>query len=199
MGRPKGSKNKPKDATAEEVKIEIEVKQEEPKKDRKPRITKASKKKDDEDSYTVDEDTIEIRKKLDENTLDPYEVITSETIECEFQSLTQWMGLIPESSTETKAGRYSGSHFPIKGCNNLVWPVLAYINVDLDKYRGLGYSDKTIYAACINHLSSQTSGRKKKYGNLMPFCFSIKDSKIIATFITDDRKNKNFWSEGVMR
>jgi hypothetical protein len=199
MGRPKGSKNKPKDATAEEVKIEIEVKQEEPKKERKPRITKASKKKDDEDSYTVDEDTIEIRKKLDENTLDPYEVITNETIECEFQSLTQWMGLIPESSTETKAGRYSGSHFPIKGCNNLVWPVLAYINVDLDKYRGLGYSDKTIYAACINHLSSQTSGRKKKYGNLMPFCFSIKDSKIIATFITDDRKNKNFWSEGVMR
>lgn len=199
MGRPKGSKNKPKDATAEEVKIEIEVKQEEPKKERKPRITKASKKKDDEDSYTVDEDTIEIRKKLDENTLDPFEVLTNEQIECEFVQLSQWMGIVPEVSDDTKSGRYSASYFPVKGCNNTVWPIVAYIKTDLDKHRTAGYTDKTIYAGCINYLSAQTTGKKRKYGNLFPFTFSVKDDKIVATFVTDDRKNKNFWSEGVIR
>lgn len=197
MGRPKGSKNKPKDAITEEVKVE--AKQEETKKERKPRVTKASKKNDDEVCYTVDEETVEIRKKLDENTLDPFEVITNDQIECEFVELTQWMSIVPESDKETRSGRYSSCFFPVKGCNNLVWPIVAYIKTDLDKHRAAGYTDKTIYAACINYLSAQTSGKKKKYGNLMPFTFSIKDDKIVATFMTDTRKNAHFWSEGVMR
>jgi len=41
------------------------------------------------------------------------------------------------------------------------------------------------------------NGKKRKYGNLFPFSFAFKEDKIIATFITDDRKNKNFWGEGV--
>ncbi len=201
MAWPKGVPRKKKADTEnkpETTEVKVEVKAEAPKKERKPRITKATKEKKDEVSYTVDEETVEIRRKLDENTLDPFEVLTNEQIECEFEGLTQWMGIIPDG-TETKAGRYSGSHFPVKGCNQTVWPVLAYIKTDLDKHREAGYTDKTIYAACINFLSSQTSGRKKKYGNLMPYYFSIKEDKIVATFITDDRKNKNFWSEGVIR
>jgi len=200
MGRPKGSKNKPKDEIISKPEVtEVEASAEAPKKERKPRTTKAVKEKKEETTYTVDEETVEIRKKLDEHTLDPFTAITSEKFECEFVHLTQWMGLIPETNTETKGGRYSGSHFPVKGCNQTVWPVLAYIKTDLDKYREAGYDDKTIYAGCINYLSSIAAGKKKKYGNLFPYNFSIKDDRIIATFVTDDRKNKNFWSEGVIR
>jgi hypothetical protein len=199
MAWPKGVPRKKKADTENKPETtEVEVKAEAPKKERKPRATKVIKEKKDEVSYTVDEETVEIRRKLDDNTLDPFEVLTSEQIECEFEELTQWMGIIPDG-TEKKAGRYSGSHFPVKGCNQTVWPVLAYIKTDLDKHRAAGYTDKTIYAACINFLSSQTAGKKKKYGNLMPYYFSIKEDKIVATFITDDRKNKNFWSEGVIR
>jgi len=200
MAWPKGLKRgprKPKDDTVE-IKTEIaevEASAEAPKKERKPRVIKEKK---EETTYTVDEETVEIRKKLDENTLDPFEVLTNEQIECEFEELTQWMGIIADG-TETKAGRYSGSHYPVKGCNQTIWPVLAYIKTDLDKHRAAGYTDKTIYAACINFLSSQINGKKKKYGNLMPYYFSVKENKIIATFVTDDRKNKNFWSEGVIR
>jgi hypothetical protein len=202
MGWPKGLKRgprKPKDVTENKPEItEVELKAEAPKKERKPRVTKALKEDKDEISCTVDEETVEIRRKLDENTLDPFEVLTNEQIECEFEELTQWMGIIADG-TETKAGRYSGSHYPVKGCNQTIWPVLAYIKTDLDKHRAAGYTDKTIYAACINFLSSQINGKKKKYGNLMPYYFSVKENKIIATFVTDDRKNKNFWSEGVIR
>jgi hypothetical protein len=196
MAWPKGVPRKKKIDT--EVKPEVtetEVNVEAPKKERKPRVIKEKK---EETTYTVDEETVEIRKKLDENTLDPFEVLTNEQIECEFEELTQWMGIIADG-TETKAGRYSGSHYPVKGCNQTIWPVLAYIKTDLDKHRAAGYTDKTIYAACINFLSSQINGKKKKYGNLMPYYFSVKENKIIATFVTDDRKNKNFWSEGVIR
>jgi len=199
MAWPKGVPRKKKADTENKPETtEVEVKAEAPKKERKPRVAKVIKEKKDEVSYTVDEETVEIRKKLDENTLDPFEVLTNEQIECEFEELTQWMGIIADG-TETKAGRYSGSHYPVKGCNQTIWPVLAYIKTDLDKHRAAGYTDKTIYAACINFLSSQINGKKKKYGNLMPYYFSVKENKIIATFITDDRKNKNFWSEGVIR
>lgn len=203
MGRPKGSKNKPKEeviktiATVAEVKVE--AKEETPKKERKPRITKASKQKEDDKPVYVDEDAAERRRILDENTLDPFIPITIEKFECQFVELTQWMGIIPETGSETRGGRYSGSHYPVKGCNQNVWPVLAYITTDLDKYRQAGYDDKTIYAGCINYLSGITAGKKKKYGNLMPYTFSIKDERIVATFVTDDRKNKHFWSEGVIR
>jgi hypothetical protein len=201
MGWPKGLKRgprKPKDDTADTKPetTEVEVKAEAPKKERKPRVAKEKK---EEVSYAVDEETVEIRRKLDEHTLDPFIPITIDKIECEFVHLTQWMGLIPETGSETRGGRYSGSHFPVKGCNQTVWPVLAYIKTDLDKYREAGYDDKTIYAGCINYLSGITAGKKKKYGNLFPYTFSIKEDKIIATFVTDDRKNKNFWSEGVIR
>jgi hypothetical protein len=197
MAWPKGVPRKKKvDTEHKPQTTETEVKAEAPKKERKPRVAKEKK---EEVSYAVDEDTVEIRKKLDEHTLDPFIPITVDKIECEFVHLTQWMGLIPETGSETRGGRYSGSHFPVKGCNQTVWPVLAYIKTDLDKYREAGYDDKTIYAGCINYLSGITAGKKKKYGNLFPYTFSIKEDKIIATFVTDDRKNKNFWSEGVIR
>jgi hypothetical protein len=204
MAWPKGLKRgprKPKEEVVVETKAveATETEIETPKKERKPRATKASKSKEDDNIPLVDEETLEARRKLDDNTLDPFKTITNEKFECNFVQLTQWAKMIPEDETEVKDGRYSSSHFPIKGCNANVWPVLAYIQTDLDKYREAGYDDKTIYAGCINYLSAIPAGRKKKYGNLMPFTFSVKDNKIIATFITDDRKNKNFWSEGVIR
>lgn len=200
MGRPKGSKNKPKN-----VEVEVETKQEEvkvvvseePKKERKPRITKRVKnEEEDDDNNIIDEGAAQARKNLDDRTLDPFAMLTLEKFECEFVALTERLTPVQEDS-EIKNGRYSGSYYPIKNCNYTVWPVLAYINVDVDALRTKGYTDKVIYAGCINFLSSQTSGKKRKYGNLFPFSFAVKEDKIIATFITDDRKNKNFWGEGI--
>lgn len=201
MAWPKGvpRKKKTEDTTTEVKPETVEVKAEAPKKERKPRVAKVEREKKEETSFKVDEETLEKRRKLDANTLDPFIPITIEKFECEFVHLTQWMGIISETGSETRGGRYSGSHFPVKGCNQNVWPVLAYIKTDLDKYREAGYDDKTIYAGCINYLSAITAGKKKKYGNLFPFTFSVKDDRIIATFVTDDRKNKHFWSEGVIR
>jgi hypothetical protein len=199
MGRPKGSKNKPKN-----VEVEVETKQEEvkvvasaePKKERKPRITKRVKNEEDDDNSVVDDGAAQARKNLDDRTLDPFETLTTEQFECAFVPLTERLTPVQPNS-EIKNGRYSSSYYPIKNCNFTVWPVLAYINVDVDTLRSQGYSDKVIYAGCINFLSSQTSGKKRKYGNLFPFSFAVKEDKIIATFITDDRKNKNFWGEGL--
>lgn len=199
MGRPKGSKNKPKN-----VEVEVETKQEEvkvvasaePKKERKPRITKRVKNEEDNDNSVVDDGAIQARKNLDDRTLDPFETLTTQQFECGFIPLTERLTPV-EANSEIKSGRYSSSYYPIKNCNHTVWPVLAYINVDVDALRAQGYSDKVIFAGCINFLSSQTSGKKRKYGNLFPFSFAVKEDKIIATFITDDRKNKNFWGEGL--
>jgi hypothetical protein len=200
MGRPKGSKNKPKN-----VEVEVETKQEEvkvvasaePKKERKPRITKRVKKEEDDDDNTVvDEGALEARKNLDDRTLDPYATTTTEQFECEFMPLTERLTPIDEKS-EIKNGRYSSSYYPIKNCNMSVWPVLAYIKADVDALRERGYTDKVIYAGCINYLSSQMKGKKRKYGNLFPFSFAIKPDKIIATFVTDIRKSPEFWGEGI--
>jgi len=199
MGRPKGSKNKPKN-----VEVEVETKQEEvkvvaseePKKERKPRITKRVKDEEDDEITVVDQGALEARKNLDDRTLNPYATTTIEQFECEFMPLTERLTPIDEKS-EIKSGRYSSSYYPIKNCNMSVWPVLAYIKADVDVLRTKGYTDKVIYAGCINFLSSQTSGKKRKYGNLFPFSFAFKEDKIIATFITDDRKNKNFLGEGL--
>jgi hypothetical protein len=199
MGRPKGSKNKPKN-----VEVEVETKQEEvkvlasaePKKERKPRITKRVKKEEDDDNTVVDEGALEARKNLDDRTLDPYATTTTEQFECEFIPLTERLTPIEENSV-TKSGRYSSSYYPIKNCNMSVWPVLAYIKADVDALRERGYTDKVIYAGCINYLSSQMKGKKRKYGNLFPFSFAIKPDKIIATFVTDVRKSPEFWGEGI--
>jgi hypothetical protein len=110
--------------------------------------------------------------------------------------LTERLTPIDEKS-EIKSGRYSSSYYPIKNCNMSVWPVLAYIKADIDALRERGYTDKVIYAGCINYLSSQMKGKKRKYGNLFPFSFAIKPDKIIATFVTDVRKSPEFWGEGI--
>ena len=199
MGRPKGSKNKPKN-----VEVEVETKQEEvkvvasaePKKERKPRITKRVKDEEDDEITVVDQGALEARKNLDDRTLNPYATTTIEQFECEFMPLTERLTPIDEKS-EIKSGRYSSSYYPIKNCNMSVWPVLAYIKADVDALRERGYTDKVIYAGCINYLSSQMKGKKRKYGNLFPFSFAIKPDKIIATFVTDVRKSPEFWGEGI--
>jgi hypothetical protein len=144
MGRPKGSKNKPKN-----VEVEVETKQEEvkvvaseePKKERKPRITKRVKNEEEDDGNTiVDEGAAQARKNLDDRTLDPFAMLTLEKFECEFVALTERLTPVEENS-EIKNGRYSSSYYPIKNCNYTVWPVLAYINVDVDALRTKGYVD----------------------------------------------------------
>lgn len=190
MGRPKGSKNKPK--VDENVKV--------------PKKIVATKKNienesvvddEEEDDYPINTYSIEANRLLKEKLLDPFKVITTEKFECEFVGFTQWHGMTKDEPPETREGRYSGCYFPVEGCNVNFWPVLGYIKVDFERLRSQGFSDKVIFAGCINHLAEIGPPKKRKYGNLLPYMFSMGEDKLIVTFFTDVRRNPHFWSEGI--
>lgn len=189
MGRPKGSKNKPKIDTPKKIVATKSVKVKNEKVDEED--------EEEESNYPVNHSAIEAQKELQEKMLDPFKVHTIQRFECEFVKFTQWQGMIKEEPDETREGRYCGCYFPVDGCNFKFWPVLGYIKTDIDRLRSAGYDDKTIFAGCINYLSEQGTAKKRKYGNLLPYRFSVNEDKLIVTFFTDIRKVPLFWGEGV--
>lgn len=188
-GRPKGSKNKPKTNTPvvkEEIKL-IEKKQVKPK-GRKPKAKVA-----DVQIF----ETIELNEhEVEVEQFNPFE-LTQDICECEFEPVYEWNNIVqPKSDASTRLGFYSSSKLPIKTTKN-VYPVVAYIKIDIEKYRTLGMQDKNIYFGCINYLTkTQSKNKLKRYGDLYPVSYSIKADKISATFFTTERKSKMFWGEG---
>lgn len=119
-------------------------------------------------------------------------------------------------SEETKLGRYSQSYHNVSGFGVSQWVVMGYLEVD---YQSLEYDGKTreeIVEGCAEFLSQppprkkyQKKKPKPKYGQLQPLPapwlgpnrYSVKqkpgfENRLIVEFITDQRKNKNFWGEG---
>lgn len=177
-GRPKGSKNK---ATKTGSVVPV-------KRGRKPKQTEVQ----TFETYE-EQDTEEVKL----GSINPFE-ITVESCECQFDSITEWAGLV-ESSDEApkkKFGAYSSCRLPIKNAKK-VYPVVAYINIDLDRYRSMGYNDKQIYVGCINYLNkNQSKNKLKRLGELYPYSFSVVNNKISAMFLTTEQKSKMFWGEG---
>lgn len=191
-GRPKGSKNKPKVDTPvvkQEVKLIENKSTTKGKRGRKPKVKVA-------DIQVFETTEIEQEEYSTTEQFNPFEV-TQDICECEFQPVYEWNNIIqPAEDATTKLGFYSSTRFPIKA-NKLVYPVMAYITADVQKYRSAGMSDKQIYFGCINYLTkTQSKNKLKRLGDLYPLCYTIKDNKIAATFFTTERKSKMFWGEG---
>lgn len=179
-GRPKGSKNK---STASKSTHSTS-------KSRKLK-TKST------DVQTVSDNSEEQEQEIQTDSINPFE-ITLESCECEFENITEWASVVKsgEEKEKTKFGIYSSCRLPIKNAKK-VYPVVAYIKTNIDKYRTLGYTDKQIYVGCINYLSkNQSKNKLKKIGDLYPFSFKIISNKISAMFLTTEQKSKMFWGEG---
>lgn len=187
-GRPKGSKNKPKTDSKPVVKQEIQlIENKKGKRGRKPKIKVA-------DVQTFE--TTEYEDYSPSEQFNPFEV-TQDICECQFKPVYEWNNIIqPAENATTKLGFYSPTRFPIK-TSKIVYPVMAYIETDIDRYRSAGMDDKQIYFGCINYLTkTQSKNKLKRLGDLYPLSYTIKDNKITATFFTTERKSKMFWGEG---
>jgi hypothetical protein len=130
-------------------------------------------------------------------------------ITCHFKDVYEYGNLLPDQK-KTKKGRYHGSNFPVDGFGVTQWVICAYLVVpEYNHYISLGLTDKQIVEGCIEHLNKpparkkyQRRVRKPLYGDLSLYRFKQKDSEesqevFEVLFITDQRLNKNFWSEGI--
>ena len=133
-------------------------------------------------------------------------------IPCKLYRSTEFEGLITNyNPDDVRCGRYHGSIFHgIKGFGLKKWVVLVRIMVNYDKYRLEDYTDEEIVTGCIRHLNQppprkkfQRRIKKPIYGtlNLEPVDFEMKrhngEPCIVATLVTNERRNKNFFGEGL--
>mgnify|MGYP003122089735 FL=1 len=130
-------------------------------------------------------------------------------IVCHFKDIREWGDLYPDE-TKTKKGRYHGSSFPIPGFGINQWVVCGYLVVpEYDHYASLGLTDEQVLEGCLAYLNKppprkkyQRRVRKPLYGDLKPYHFKdqstdSEEQKVFSIiFITDQRKNRNFWGEG---
>jgi hypothetical protein len=207
MGRPKGSKNKPK-TDSSGVKLEAPKKRGRPASSKNtsamkveaPKITKRTRKPKTPVvvSDTVNEvDDGPVYNYLD-NYLNPFED-TGHSFECRFEETYEWGNIIPpKADAKKRLGNYSSCRVPVKPVSKTLYPIVAYIQADIETLRSQGYSDRDIYAGCVNYLNrNQSKSKLKRFGNLMPYYFKVLESgKISAMFLTDEKKSKMFWGEG---
>jgi hypothetical protein len=203
MGRPKGSKNKPK-TDSSGVKLEAPKRTRTPKntsamKVEAPKITKRTRKPK---IPVISTETVEVDDgpvyNYENDYLNPFDDYQN-SFECRFEETYEWGNIIPpKPDAKKKLGNYSACRVPVKPVSKTLYPIVAYINVDIEALRSQGYSDRDIYAGCVNYLNrNQSKSKLKRFGNLMPYYFKIlANGKISAMFLTDEKKSKMFWGEG---
>ena len=206
MGRPKGSKNKPK-TDASGVKLEAPKKRGRPAgakntsamKVEAPKVTKRTRKPK---TPVIPTEVTEVDDgpvySYQDNYLNPFEDC-QHSFECRFEETYEWGNIIPpKPDAKQKLGNYSSCRVPVKPVSKPLYPIVAYINVDIEALRNQGYSDRDIYAGCVNYLNrNQSKSKLKRFGNLLPYYFKIlANGKISAMFLTDEKKSKMFWGEG---
>ncbi len=216
MGRPKGSKNKPKvsETSVQEVVEQVAVVSEESaKKKGRPAGSKNAKKpeapklirtvkrgkiqiisaeQDEKSSYEINE-----KLNAQDNYVNPFSNCNN-SFECNLEPMYEWVGIVPAKEDEKqKFGSYSSCRFPVV-TNRPIYPVVGYISVDIQKLRQDGYTDKDIYAGCVSYLSkTQSKNKLKRLGDLMPYYFKVKnDNRMSVIFFTNEKKSKMFFGEG---
>ena len=130
-------------------------------------------------------------------------------IECQLRDLGEFQYVLSEHNTKKKRkGYYSHSVLPVKGLGRERWPIVVQIDVDYQKYIEQGYTQAEVAEQCVEFLN-QAPPRKKyakkkpkpPYGHLEIYKASFKEDEngkyIEAELTTDQRKNKNFWREGI--
>ena len=138
----------------------------------------------------------------------PYD---GEEIHCHFQKRKQWMLSNIEEEEKPRSGSYHGSMFwEVPEFGKKYWVVVCNIVVDWRKYLEQGYTEEEIFKGCIKFLNKpperkkfQRRVRKSLYGNLcyVPVKTMFKDKEgesiLQALIVTDKRRCKQFWSEGI--
>lgn len=133
-------------------------------------------------------------------------------IECQWVKIPKSTFLEGEGE---RCGRYTQSTHQIKGFGVSKWVVAGYLEVDYQKYIDEGMTLDEVAKGCAEYLSVPPPRKKyqKKpsrplYGSLtaLPAPWlgkervsvkAYKDNQLIVEFVTDERKNKNFWYEGM--
>lgn len=217
MGRPKGSKNKPKISVSEPVSVQATetaaVVSDTPKrrgrppgskntKETTPTLIRTVQKRGKIQIITAEEDqktSLEMNEKLNEqdNYVNPFAGV-SHTFECELEPMYEWAGIVPPKEDEKqKLGSYSSCRFPVVS-NRPIYPVVGHINVNVEKLRSEGHTDKEIYTGCISYLTkNQSKNKLKRFGDLMPYYFKVKsENRMSVIFFTNEKKSKMFFGEG---
>lgn len=214
MGRPKGSKNKPKDTPLVVQTIETTTTVSDTPKRRgrpagskntkevKPTLIRKVQKRGKIQIITAEEDqktSIEINEKLNQqdNYVNPFAGV-SHSFECELEPMYEWANIVPPKDDEKqKLGSYSTCRFPVV-CARPIYPVVARINVNIEKLRAEGHTDKEIYTGCISYLTkTQSKNKLKRFGDLMPYYFKVKsDNRMSVIFFTNEKKSKMFFGGG---
>ena len=131
-------------------------------------------------------------------------------IECSLRELREFHSVLPNRNTsKTKKGLYSSCNFfSINGFGREKWVIVVHIDVDYKKYLDEGLTEKIIINRCVEFLNQPPPRKKyaKKtprplYGTLSAHRIYFKKDEqgtyIEAYLVTDQRKNKNFWREGI--
>lgn len=107
---------------------------------------------------------------------------------------------------EKKYGRYHGSMFwNVKGFGLKRWVVGGYLEVDYEELKSDGLTEKEIVEGCLAYLNRppprqkfQRKEGKPLYGCLEYYKHKITPDGIEVLVITNERKNRRFWSEGAV-
>lgn len=150
------------------------------------------------------------KRKTSESEREVVQELDVEPITCKLLGIREWSYSSNEGDL-LRFGRYHSSTFPeVEMWGSKRWVVGTYIMVDYESLREKGKTDDEIVQGCIKFLNQppprrkfQRKVRKPTYGNLnqVPISYSFAErsnEKVITVLvITDSRRNKKFWGEGI--
>ena len=129
-------------------------------------------------------------------------------IKCKFREKEEFSSVLPKNNGKKKKGRYHRSFFSdVEGYGKTSWIIMTEIDVTDGDYSLDSTNVEEIAEGCVEYLN-QPPKRKRKtkkkiklpYGSLELHKVSLKEDDngtyIFAHLIINERKNKNFWSEG---
>ncbi len=122
-------------------------------------------------------------------------------IECVFEEVDEWNGLLDSKTDKTKFGRYDGSNIKAEGVGVTCWPIVANILPEnsIREMLESGMSESDIVHMCVKFLNKKPyRARKLRYGELKVkhFIINVDKNKISASLTTTERNSKFFWGRG---
>ena len=125
-------------------------------------------------------------------------------IECCFEEIDEWSGLLDAKADKKKLGRYDGSNVRAEGIGVTCWPIIANIipNSSIKSLLADGLSEEQIVLRCVKFLNKKPyRARKLRYGKLEVryFIMDKENNKISASLTTTERNSKHFWGRGSFR
>lgn len=122
-------------------------------------------------------------------------------IECSFEEIDEWNGLLDSKTGKTKCGRYDGSNIRADGIGVTCWPIVANILPENNIKSMLedGMTEEQIVSMCVKFLNKKPyRARKLRYGELKArhWVLDLENNKISVSLTTTERNSKFFWGRG---